>query len=232
MNYKILALLLLFPLNVYASSLAFSLQGGYSPSAGGAMHTGWQAENLGVSDGINDVNRTSSAFDVSTVESPVGITTGLDARYITGMVYFGIGADVVYTMWGGSGKTVNAADTELVKVSYNQWACYVPVYAGVTILFWGETRISTGAGAAFAYGTLSTSFKSASLDHEGNFTAYSFPLFWEMRGERMVSESVSFQCRLAYYTGSSRSVSDGDDYARVDFSGYQISAGIVKYFIF
>ncbi len=215
---------------IYSVEVASSFRLGYSPDVGGAMHSGWQLENLEVEQGIYDINRSADGFDLSTVERPVAFIASTDIKIIMDKVYFKAGADYSRTFAGGKGITLNAPASEEVEVRYKQWSADFPVTLGVTLLFWNETRLSLGGGIAFAYGTYSNSFKSATLDHSASFTSYAFPLVAELSGEAFISENTSIICSIESFYGKSRIVDDGSDYARVDFSGTRFTAGFVKYF--
>lgn len=230
MKYIITLLLILSSAIIHAAEISISVRGGYSPDVGGSMSSGWQADNLDVYDGINDINRSDGASAVSSVEDPLGVVAGADLRIISNSVYYRAGIEYVYVLSGGTGKTLNPAGTEVVKVEYSQWSFDVPLTIGVALFFWGESRIYLGIGAAFAYGTYSSSFKSATLDHSASFTAYALPLVAEFGCEYMVNERFSLGCDVKYLNGRSPSVKDGTDYARVDFSGIHITASAALHF--
>lgn len=230
MKYLITLIIFLSTMSLHAAVVSFSARGGYSPAVGGSMSSGWQADNLGVYDGINDINRSGGGLAVSSVEDPLGVIAGADLRITGNSFYYKAGIEYVYVLSGGTGKTLDPAGTEVVKVTYSQWSFDVPLTIGVVLAFWGESRIYIGAGAAFAYGTLSTSFESASLDHSASFTAYAIPLVAEFGCEYMVNERVSFGCDIKYLKGRSPVVNDGTDYARVDFSGVHITASAALHF--
>ncbi len=229
-KYIITLLFTLSTVLLQAAEVSLSVRGGYSPAVGGSMSTGWQADNLDVYDGINDINRSGGGLAVSSVEDPFGVIAGADLRIINNSVYYRVGIEYVYILSGGTGKTLNPAGTEVVKVTYSQWSFDVPLTIGVSLLFWGESRIYLGVGAAFAYGTYSNSFKSATLDHSGSFTAYAVPLVAEFGCEYMVNDRVSLGCDVKYLYGKSSIVNDGTDYARVDFSGLHITASAALHF--
>lgn len=223
-------LFIIYSAVVSAADISISSRLGYSPEIGGSMRSGWQLENLGVRDGINDINRSKDGYSVSTVETPVGIIAGADLRIISNSIYYKAGFEYVYTVSGGKGKTLDSAGTEVVEVEYDQWSFDVPVTVGVALLFWGESRIYLGIGAAFAYGTYSNSFRSDTLSHSASFTGYSVPLVAEIGCEYMLNERVSLGCDVKYLYGKSPIVEDGSDYARVDFSGFHITASAAVHF--
>ncbi len=224
-NYKyIITLFLVFySAALYAAAISISPRLGYSPAVGGSMSSGWQRENLGVYDGINDINRSGGGIAVSSVEAPVGVIAAADLRITGDVIYYKIGIEYIYQISGGSGKTISPA-AEVVDVTYSQWSFDVPVTIGVSLLFWGESRIYLGGGLAYAYGTYSNSFKSATLNHSASFTAYAIPLVAEVGCEYLLNDYVSFGCDFKYLYGKSAVVEDGADYARVDFSGFHITA--------
>lgn len=233
---KLLAVLLIFfaSSQLYSAEFASSLRIGYSPEVGGSMHSGWQLENLGVEDGIYDINRSAPGFDLSTVESPVGINIAFDFKIIMDKIYLKTGAGYNRTIAGGKGTTLYLSALpdvlEEVDVEYKQWSFHLPLTFGATLLFWNEARISLGCGIAFAYGNYSNSFKSASLDHSGSFSSYAFPLVAELSGEIFISLNTSIICSFDYFYGKSKVVKDNSDYGRVDFSGMTLSVGFVRYF--
>lgn len=229
---KILVMLFIFAPwpQVYSAELASSLRIGFSPEVGGSMHSGWQLENLEVQNGIYDINRSAAGFELSTVETPLGLNAAFDFRIIMDRIYFKAGGGYSRTIAGGKGTTLNALVSEEVKVRYKQWSLDLPLTFGATLLFWNESRISLGCGIAFAYGNYSNSFKSASLDHSGSFSSYALPLVAELSGEVFISSDTTIICSVDYYYGKSKVVKDGSDYARVDFSGTRFSAGFVRYF--
>jgi opacity protein-like surface antigen len=220
----------IYTVHLQASEISISSRLGYSPAVGGSMSSGWQYANLGVPDGINSINRSKDGFAVSTIESPVGFVAGADLTILRDSLYYKIGIEYVRTMSGGKGKTLDAAGTELIEVTYSQWSFDVPFTIGVSLLFWGESRIYLGVGAAYAYGTYSNSFKSATLDHSGSFTGYAIPLVAEIGCEYMLNEKVSLGCDIKYINGKSAIVEDGTDYARIDFSGFHITASAALHF--
>ena len=224
--------LLIGALPLYSAEFASSIRIGFSPEVGGSMHSGWQLENLEVEQGIYDINRSADGFQLSTIEAPLGFSAAFDLRLILDKIYFKAGAGYNRVIAGGKGTTLNDSATDEVKVKYSQWSADFPVTAGVTLLFWGESRISLGGGAAFAYGNYSNSFKSAvpALNHSAAFTSYAIPLVAELSGEVFISSGTSLICSINHYYGRSKIVKDGSDYARVDFSGTRFTAGWVKYF--
>lgn len=227
----ILTLITLFCTAVsFAAQISLSSRLGYSPAVGGSMSSGWQTENLDAPDGINSINRSQSGVNVSTVEVPTGAIAGADLRIIKDFIYYRAGIEYVYMVSGGKGETIDPATSEIVEVTYNQWSVDVPLTIGISILFWGESRIYLGAGAAFAYGTYSNSFKSASLDHSASFTGYAIPLVAEVGCEYMLNENVSAGCDIKYIHGKSRIIEDGTDYTRIDFSGFHITASAAYHF--
>lgn len=219
---------------ISASSAAVVFKAGYAPDMGGSMYSGWQAENLDVYDGINDINRSGGGISVSTIEAPVGVAAGAEFRFTWDSVYMKSGADIIYSIAGGSGSTVNnfGSGDEKVNVKYSIWFFYVPVTAGIIIDYWSEARIYAGGGAAFAYGTYSNSFSSASADHSASFTGYGVPLVAELGCEYILDRNVALCCGITYLHGRSEVVEDGSDYARIDFTGYSISAGLLFYYDF
>jgi len=212
----------------YAMDMSVSTRLGYSPKVGGSMSSGWQADpanNINAADGINDINRSGGGFAVSSVEDPLGVIAGADIRIISDSIYYKAGIEYIYQLSGGKGKTIDATGAELVNVTYSQWSFDIPITAGISLLFWGESRIYVGGGAAFAYGTYSNSFKSATLiDHSASFTGYAIPLVAEIGCEYLLNEKFSIGCDIKYLYGKSIVVEDGSDHARVDFSGFHITA--------
>ena len=230
--FKIIVFIVFFSLSgpLYSAEVASSFRLGYSPDVGGSMHSGWQLENLEVEQGIYDINRAADGFDLSTLERPVAFIASIDLKIIMDKIDLKAGADYSRTFAGGKGITLNAPATEEVEVSYKQWSADFPLTLGVTLLFWNETRLSLGGGFAFAYGTYSNSFKSATLEHSASFTSYAFPLVAELSGEAFISDNTSIICSIESFYGKSRIIEEGSDYARVDFSGTRFTAGFVKYF--
>jgi len=230
LKYIIAIIFIFYAALSHASGISISSRLGYSPAVGGSMSSGWQSENLGVSDGINDINRSEDGADTSTIETPVGFVAGIDLRIIKNSFYCKTGIEYVNVVSGGEGRTIDPATGEIVDVKYSQWSLDVPVTIGIAILFWGESRIYLGGGAAFAYGTYSNSFKSETLDHEGSFTGYAIPLVAEIGCEYMLNERISLGCDFKYLYGKSRVIDDGSDYARVDFTGFHITASAALHF--
>jgi len=219
---------------VFASSVSLIIKGGFAPEIGGSMHTGWQAEHLDVYDGINDINRSKSGISVSTIEKPVGAVAGAEARYTDDNIYFKSGIDIVYSCAGGSGSTINdfGAGDEKVDVDYSLWFYYVPVTAGIVIDYWDEVRIYAGGGAAYASGTFSSSFKSDSIEHEASFSGYGLPLVAELGCEYIVAENAALCCGITYLRGRSSVIENGTDYARIDFTCFSFTAGILFFYDF
>lgn len=215
-----------------ASEFSLSVHIGYMPETGGSMSSGWQAENLENRDGIYDINRSKDGAAISTVDVPTGLVAGADMRVIGETVYFKAGIDYVYMIAGGTGSTLDPAGAEIVDVTYKQWSIDAPVILGLSMLFWDEARIYLGIGMAVAYGTYSNSFKSASLDHSASFTGYALPLVAEAGCEYLFDGRVSGGCNVRYLYGRSSVINDGNDYARVDFSGFQITASMGLHFNF
>ena len=230
----IILISLLASADLYASSVSILFKGGYAPDMGGSMHSGWQAQNLGVYEGVNDINRSASGLSVSTVEAPTGIAAGAEARFTGESVYFKSGVDILYSFTGGEGSTINdfGSGDEVVDVEYSIWFCYVPVTAGIIIDFWNESRIYAGGGAAFAYGSYSNSFKSASAEHNASFSGYGIPLAAELGCEYLVTGNTALCCVVTYLHGRSDIIKDGSDYARIDFSGFNFTAGLLFYYDF
>jgi hypothetical protein len=218
------------PLN--SAEFASSIRIGFAPETGGSMHSGWQLEELEVEQGIYDINRSRDGIPLSTIEAPLGFTAAFDLRLILDKLYFKAGAGYNRVIAGGKGTTLDDSATDVVKVKYKQWSVDFPLTAGVTLLFWGESRISLGGGFAFAYGNYSNSFKSdiPALNHSAAFTSYALPIVAELSGEVFISSGTSLICSINHYYGRSKIVNDGSDYARVDFSGTRFTAGVVKYF--
>lgn len=215
-----------------ASEFSISAHIGYMPETGGSMSSGWQSENLGNRNGVYDINRSKDGVAITTVDVPTGIVAGADMRVIRETVYFKAGIDYVYMITGGTGSTLDSAGTEIVYVTYKQWSVDVPLTIGLSMLFWDEARIYLGIGIAMAYGTYTNSFKSASLDHSASFTGYALPLVAEAGCEYVFGGKVSGGCNVRYLYGRSSVINDGNDYARVDFSGFQITASMGLHFNF
>jgi len=213
-----------------AAEISLSPRIGYSPAVGGSMSSGWQSENLNVPDGIYSINRSMDGFAVSGIQSPVAVIAGIDCCIIRNFIYYRAGIEYLYQISGGSGKTVNPAGTEIVNVKYSQWSLDAPLTAGVSLTFWGESRIFLGCGAAFAYGTYSNSFSSVTLNHSGTFTGYAIPLAAEAGCEYLLNEKFSVGCSILYLYGKSAVIDDGADYARIDFSGFHITATAALHF--
>jgi len=227
-----IAALMFCAVQLHASEFSISARLGYMPEMGGSMASGWQAENLDASEGIYDINRSKDGMAISTVDVPSGLVLGADMRIIRETIYFKAGIDYVYMVSGGKGSTVDPSGTEVVDVKYKQWSVDVPFTFGVALLFWNEARIYAGIGIAMAYGSYSNSFKSASLDHSASFTGYALPLVAEAGCEYLFSEKISAGCNIKYLHGRSNLIEDGDDYARVDFSGFYITASAGLHFNF
>lgn len=216
-------IIIFYAVSSNAAEISVSSRLGYSPSVGGSMSSGWQSENLGVPDGINNINRSGGGLVVSGVEAPIAFIAGIDLCILRNSIYCKAGIEYLYQVSGGSGKTINTAVPEIVKVKYSQWSFDAPFTAGVSLSFWGEARIYLGGGFAFAYGTYSNSFSSATLDHSGSFTGYAIPLVAETGCEYLLNQNVSAGCNIMYLNGKSAVVDDGTDYARIDFSGFHIT---------
>ena len=234
MKKRLYALLLLFLCCAEASAASISLllKGGYVPELGGSMHSSWQAENLGVMDGINDINRSGGGINVSSIEAPVGFVAGLDARLAGSTFYLKSGVRYVKSVSGGSGSTLNdfGSGVEKVDVTYSVWFVHVPVTAGIIYNFWDEAKIYLGGGTGFAYGVYSNSFSSASAEHSARFAGYAAPLVAELGCEYILGSSVFINCGLTYIYGKSDVVEDDGDYGRIDFTCYSFTAGIGVYF--
>lgn len=224
------SLLCAAPVSSYATDISLNMRFGYSPHAGGSMHSEWQFNNLGVRDGLNDINRSSSTLDVSTVEVPLSIAGAIDVMISGEIFYFKTGLCSLYTVFGGSGKTINAAGTELVTADYTQWSVDVPFTFGISLLYWGESRIYIGCGAAFAYGMSIMSFSSATLDHSAMFAGYAVPLVAELGCEYMTGRSTSIGCGVRYMYGKSAAIKNGSDSAVVDFTGYTFTLSASVHF--
>jgi opacity protein-like surface antigen len=219
---------------VFASSVSIIFKGGFAPEIGGSMHTGWQAEHLDVYDGINDINRSKSGIKVSTIEKPVGAVAGAEARYTGDTLYFKTGADIVYSCAGGSGSTINdfGSGDEKVDVDYSLWFYYVPVTAGIVIDYWDEVRIFAGGGAAYAYGTFSSSFKSDSIEYDASFSGYGIPLVAELGCEYILTDNAALFCGITYLYGRSSIIENGNDYTRIDFTSLSFTAGLIFFYDF
>jgi opacity protein-like surface antigen len=236
LRYISLIIFILSTAITYATEISISTRLGYSPKVGGSMSSTGQtdsANNLRVADGINDINRSGGGFAVSTVEDPLGVIAGADIRIIANSVYYRAGIEYVYVLAGGTGKTLDYSGSEVVDVTYSQWSFDVPLTIGISMVFWGESRIYVGGGVAYAYGTYSNSFKSATLvDFNASFTGYAIPLVAEIGCEYLLNDKFSIGCDVKYFYGKSIVVEDGTDSARVDFSGFHITASAVLSFNF
>ena len=218
----------------FASSIAISLKGGYSPEIGGSFYSQWKNQNLGVHDGINDINRSKDGIVTSTIEKPMAILGGSEIRISGESIYFKSGFNYVKSYHGGSGFTLNnfGSGDEAVEVKYSLWFFYVPLTGGVIISFWDESKLFFGIGGAFAYGKRSDSFKSISTEHKASFQGYALPLMAEFGGEYLVSDHMSLFCTITYINGQSNSIEDDSDYGRIDFTSYSFSAGVLFYYDF
>lgn len=223
------AVIYLSAASAYAMDFSVIMRLGYSPHAGGSMRSGWQEDNLDVDNGLYDINRSSSAFDVSTIEAPVGAVAAFETMFSGDAFYFKTGIWGLYTIAGGKGKTVDAGDTTLYRVSYKQWSFDVPVTAGINLFYWGESHIYLGCGVAFAYGASTMSFKS-STEHKAMFAGYAFPLVAELGCEYMIGEMTSLGCGVRYLYGKTSLIEDGTDYAVVDFTGFNFSLSASVHF--
>jgi len=186
------------------------------------MSSEWQAAELGVYDGLNDINRSSDAFDVSTVEVPIGVIGALDLMFYGEVFYLKTGIWGLYTVSGGTGKTIDPTETELISAEYSQWSADVPVTFGINLVYWGESRIYMGCGFAFAYGmsTMTFSSESTTYDHSAGFSGYAIPLVAELGCEYMTGDHTSVGCGIRYMYGKSAIIKSSSDSAVVDFSGY------------
>ncbi len=222
--FRVMALAIILVLALHhhlsAADIALHMRFGFTPHAGGTMSSGWQHNELGVNDGLNDINRSSDTLAVTTVEPPVGVVAAFETMFTGDAFYFKTGVWSLYTMSGGSGKTIDAAGTEVVKVAYSQWSVDVPVTFGVNLFYWGESRIYFGCGMAFAYGMSAMSFKSASMEHSAGFGGYAFPLVAELGCEYMTGGSTSIGCGVRFMYGRTANITSGDDYSAVDFTGF------------
>jgi hypothetical protein len=223
-----------FACNIFASSIAISVKGGYSPEIGGSFHSNWQNQNLNVSNGINDINRSKNGILTSTIEKPMGITGGCDVRINGESIYLKSGFNYMQSYKGGTGTTLNnfGSGDEIVEVKYSLWFFYIPITTGVIISFWNESRLFFGIGGAFAYGKRSDSFKSVSADHSATFQGYSLPLVAEVGGEHLFSDHISIFCNITYLDGQSNFIKDNSDSARIDFTSYSFAAGVLFYYDF
>lgn len=219
-------------LPLYAADISLGMRLGYSPHAGGTMHSGWQADTLGVYDGLNSINRSSDTLAVTTVEVPLGAAGAFEIMFSGDTFYFKTGVWGLYTVAGGSGKTIDPTGTEIVKASYSHWAVDVPVTFGINLFYWGESRIYMGCGAAYAYGLSKMSFSSSSVtyDHSAGFAGYAFPVLAELGCEYMTGERTAVGCGVRYMYGKSEVIENGSDYAVVDFTGYTFTLSASVHF--
>ncbi len=230
---QMILLLMIMPCAVLrASGNSVSLQLGYAPEIGGSMHTGWQYENMGNSDGINDINRSDGTGSTATVEKPVGAVLSLGYRSFGEGIYFKTGISGVYSIYGGKGKTLNQAGTEVVDVKYTMMWGEIPFILGIHMEFWKEIRLSLGAGFAFAYGLYMNSFSSATIDNSAMFLGYGFPLIAEFSCEYRLSETVDYIATVQYMRGESRLIENGGDYTRLDFTSFRLLLGLTRRFGF
>jgi len=214
--------------NLSAGENIISIQLGYAPEVGGSMHTGWQYENLGNYDGINDINRSDGSGNTTTIEKPLGVLINLGYRNLGDVIYFKTGLTAVYSFHGGDGKTLDQTGSEVVEASYKVFWGEIPLIWGIYVDFWDEVRLSLGAGVAFAYGMYMNSFSSASLDNSASFKGYGFPLLAEFNCEYRLSENTASMATIQYSRGESKTIESGDDYARLDFTCFRFMMGLSR----
>ncbi len=230
---SVLILLLLRPPGANADypEIGFGIYTGLAPAMGGSMNTYIQEMTLGVESGIDSINREMAGRDTEEIERLLGVVGGFEGKVIVlNYLMIRVGANYLKSFYGGKGKTLDPAD-DVVAVKYSMWACDFPLTVGVSIPFWKDIRISLSGGIAYAYGSQSSSFKSATLNQSTSVTGWALPLVFILAGDHYLTNTLSLTSTISYYKGVSRVKSDsGPDYARVDFSGYRWTLGFSFYF--
>ncbi len=226
-------LILLDPVQLSAEKLnvSFGAMIGIAPDVGGNLHSS-QLEDIGVYNGVDDINRSADGKSTAKINKLLGSSIGFHLNTIIAD-YFLIYAGLQGTMsiWGGSGQTIDNDPAEnLVNVKYSIWMIDLPLAFGLSIPFFHDGRISIAGGLDFMYVSMSNSIKSDVENIESNFSGWAFPLVVIVSGEYFISKNTVLTTTLMYYRGETDILRDDHDYANVDVSGYRIALGVSYYF--
>lgn len=228
-----LVLLPIFIINAHAIETDVSLGAhfGLAPALGGDLGSRFQENTLGVNNGIEGINRSMSGIDTDKVERLLGGYGGIDFKVIfIKYLMIRLQANFTMNMTGGTGISLDQAENRL-EVSYSFWAVDIPVQVGVSVPFGNTVRISLSGGIAFAYGTYSNSFKSATVNSSAEFTGWTFPWIIMLSGEFFLKEYIALTSSLVYYNGATDIIRSGSDYAKIDFGGFRWNIGFSYHFI-
>ena len=217
---------------LYARDIEMSagVRVGHYPEMGGNLNSYFQETELGISNGVYGINRTSEGADTSTIKPPFGRYAGIQADLIFLRHFImRVSLNAAETYYEGRGVTLDPDDNEM-KVKYSVKVYDLPIAFGLAVPVRDIARISLCAGVAISYGKYSNSFKSENYSSSGTFSGYAAPLVIMLKGEYFFTENISFNSSVNRYMGATRSFKSGDDYARIDFTSTRWDIGLSYHF--
>ncbi len=235
-NRKIIiaaAVLLLLASPAYALKTVVSLGAnlGLAPDMGGNLRSGFQENVLGVSNGIDGINRSMDGADTEKINKLLGACGGIDFKVVFATYFlFRMQANFAMNFFGGRGASLDQAENEL-KAEYSLWIVDIPFMLGASIPFGNIVRISLCGGMAFAYGSYSNSFKSSAVNGGATFDGWTFPWVIMLTGEYFFREDIAITATLGYYNGATDTIKSGSDYSKIDFAGFRLNIGFSYYFV-
>jgi len=204
---------------------------GLVPSMGGDLNSRVQEVDLGVTGGIEGINRSKDGLETERIKRLFGASAGAGFRAVfADYLLFSTGADFSMDFFGGEGSTLDSSDN-IVTAEYSMLTVGIPVTLGFSIPFWNDIRISFSGGVAPTYGIYKNSFSSAApLDSSATFRGWGVPMIIVLTGEYLLTKKTGIVSSLTWCNGSTRMLKGGQDYARIDFSGYRWNIGMLFYF--
>ena len=203
---------------------------GLAPSLGGDLHSRFQETVLGVSNGIDGINRSMPGIKTDKAERLLGAYGGIDLKAVfIKYLMIRLQANFTMNMIGGTGSSLDLSENKL-RVRYTMWAVDIPFCLGASVPLGRSVRISLCGGVAFAYGNYSNSFKSSTVSSSAEFEGWTFPWVIMLSGEYFFRKDIAIISSVVYYHGATDTIKSGSDFAQIDFTGFRWNIGFSYHF--
>ncbi len=190
-----------------------------------------QQTELGVSNGIDGINRSMSGVKTEKISKLLGACGGIDFSVVFATYFlFRMQTNFAMNFFGGEGTTLDQAENPL-RASYTLWTIDIPFTLGVSVPFGDRVRLSLCGGIAFAYGSYANSFSSAAVSSRALFEGWTFPWLVMLKGEYFFRPAIALSSHLTYMHGATDVIKSGRDYAKIDFAGFRWNLGFSYYFL-
>ncbi|MCX7678329.1 MAG: hypothetical protein N2316_03840 [Spirochaetes bacterium] len=233
--------LFFMPKKLFSVPLNYAIGGylGIAPSLGCDLQSMRQYYFYNSQSGIDGLNRTQEGYETKNGDRLLGLVGGISGKILIFENYqFRIAFNYASGILGGEGTTLYGSTPDLLEFRYSFRTIDIPFVFGIVIPFWKDIKVSFNCGTAFAYGWYTNSFtENGVTTYKGKFSGKAFPLTILLEAEYFITDKLAVTSSLSYYRGSSKLFTDeydedGDvDYARLNFSGYRYSIGVMYYFL-